>query len=92
MEEYWKSAVPEVNPLNYLLQEEMPAVATDKAKLMELMRRRDQCITNLENENMKLQKLRQKREKREEEERQEKEAGRGSSGGKYQIHVVQQHN
>ena len=93
VEDYWKSSAPEVNPLNFLLQEEMPAVSADKAKLMELMRRRDQCKANADKENQFLDKLRDKREKRAEEEaRLEEELGAkggsargGSSGGRYTV-------
>ena len=70
VEEFWsskdKGEGAEGNPLAHLLQEEMPAVDRERAKLIELMNRRKQCKDKYENESKTLKKLITKQAKEEE--------------------------
>ena len=70
VEEFWsskdKAEGAEGNPLAHLLQEEMPAVDRERAKLIELMNRRKQCKDKYENESKTLKKLITKQAKEEE--------------------------
>ena len=70
VEEFWsskdKAEGVEGNPLAHLLQEEMPAVDRERAKLIELMNRRKQCKDKYENESKTLKKLITKQAKEEE--------------------------